>query len=244
MEEHLEDVIDYHLSEIYTLRKLLNDCLEEGNYLGAHQYKKALYVKTKEYYQLLELKYHNFKDIRVIESKINSVKRLLRSEVYEERREKLEDQLLQLEEEWMELEEASIKFNKRRRVNRNVLDEALEEAKTGKVEKIRFILNKTENLYLDVIFHSPFEVDLAFTPFLEIKSAQLLGEKRPKQLRYHGFEEQEGRLKVTLRGEEAILLGEVKEMLVKLVFETFESYVDLVQTPNFSMLVYPKDSSS
>lgn len=234
MDNQLLLLISVYKNEKALLQQLIDDCLDEMDYLGAHYYMQAMYMLNRKIQTL-----HNIDDPHY-----DKKQWIKRSVEYSEKRVRGEKSDLMRSFYESEIRNGKEQLEKLNRVTpRNVLNNntllfnTIEKLMDKKAKSVKLILKKSDNLLLAFTYSKQsLKVTLPYVKQL-IKN-WVLNDESIIFLKNLGFcqNESEAKLVLTITGHRAFIISELGVILSKIVFEIFyfpefnnESYIQFTE---------------
>ena len=220
MDNQLKLLISLYEEEGVRLQALINECLQESEFLMAHYHSNALFQLNQKLYTLKSIddKYFNQKNFLQLE--IGRWQQELDAEPIEALKEHYRKNLHRLISEIEKLDMES--GYPGTAGNEHDLDEVISKLLQGKIKNLKLILKRSCNLYFDIIYAER-KLNLVLKQIkLHIKNG-VLNEQQVKSFTQLGFVSSANNTKLILQfnGEKSKMHAECKLVLSKLVFEVF-----------------------
>ena len=231
MDSQLKLLISLYEEERVRLQRLIEECIEETEYLMAHYHSEALFQLNGRLQTLhnLDDKLYDEKERR--HRTIIALQKEMRSESSDYLKEHFEKMLLRERQALERLNEPPIQATFPD--NETLLDETLKKLADRKIKNLKVILKKTDNLLL-AFSNSKKALKVTLPYVKQLTNKWILHEGHINHFRNLGFEfaENESKLILTLTGDKEVILKRMKIILSKIVFEIFyfkkfdnESYI-------------------
>lgn len=235
MDNKLQQLISLYEEEKLQLQKIIDNYLEETEYLMVHYHTKALNQINRKLQTLNNLDDKLFDEKYFRQNMIERLEKRVEEEPSDYMKEFFIKQIRQTKQEIENLN--LIPQKETLAENKNLLDHTLEKLMDNRIKKFKLILKKSNNLLL--IFDYSDRVLKVNLPHVRkhIKN-YILHDKKIKSFENLGFQmnKKETKLKLILSGEKRIILEQFKLILSKIIFEIFyfkefdkESYIEITE---------------
>ena len=233
MDNQLTILISVYEEEKARLQKLIDECVQESEYLYAHYHSQALDKITTTLHTLknFEDRFYKEKDFRL--ERIAIWKQALSLAISDDMKEYYE-MIIQMEEE--DLEKLN-QISKQQAANPNssIFDDALVKLVEKKIKNLKLILKKTDNFFLGFTYSTK-KLKVSLPYVRQHKKKRLLDDESITSFQNLGFDLSQNKLTLILSGNKEDILHQLKVILSKIVFEIFhfkkfdkESYIQFTE---------------
>jgi hypothetical protein len=233
VDNQLKLLISLCEEEKVRLKKLIDDCLAETEYLMAHHHSQALYQLNGKLQTLKNIDDKLFDEKHSKQRRIDWIKNLMETEISDHMREYFVKDLQRTMEELEILNQIPLKAKVPD--NESLLDETLNRLVYKKIKNVKLFLKKADNFFFE--FRYSRETLKVILPYVKQHIKKwILHDDKITSLKNLGFEftVNETKLTLTLTGGKEDILRNLKLILAKIIFEIFyfrefdnESYIQI-----------------
>jgi hypothetical protein len=233
LEDKLNTLIAYYEEEKSRLLKSIKDCLREDEYQLAHFHQRALYQLNGRLQTLRNIDDIFYDEKSYKQKWINVLEKRLEAANSSDWKEYLAKNLLKHKEALEKLNQSSRQETSSH--NENIFENTILDLIEKKIKSFRLVLKKTDNLLLEFSYSR--KTLKVILPHLKVLiNKWTLHEDNLKTFINLGFVliNNQAKLVLELTGDKEIIIGNLKTILSKIVFEIFyfkefqnESYIQI-----------------
>ena len=220
VDNQLKFLISLYEEEKVRLKKLIEECLVETEYLMAHYHSEALYQLNGRLQTLKNIDDKLFDEKNFRQRRIDGPQKQIETESSDYMKDYYVKNLQHAKEEVEKInqipKQATIPDN------RILLDETLKKLVEKKIKNLKLILKKADNLFLGFSYSK--KVLKVTLPYVKQHTKKwILNDDNINSFKNLGFDlaENETKLTLTLTGDKEDILTKLKVILSKIVFEIF-----------------------
>lgn len=219
MENQPKLLISVYKSEKKLLQKLINECLKEMDYLGAHYHMEALTMLNRKIQILNNIDDPNYHIKKWIEHSINTSLKRMKHEKHDAMKALYEHEILDGKQQ---LEKLNYTSPRNRQADATLLFDVLEKLMNKKAKNVKLYLKKSDNLYLSFTY-SKQTLNVTLPQVQKLTKAWILHNENIINFKNLGFnfDDNETKLILPLTGSSNHILGSLKTILSKIIFEVF-----------------------
>lgn len=216
MNEEINEVISYFEEEKIRLKELMDECLSDSDFEGAHQFQRGIIIVNHQLDILKKLSDANYSKKKELENSIDFYNKILTrepkiSEYYTNKINQVSETLKSLNNISNEAFYDGQEF-----------DDAIFDLIEQRIKGFIFRLKKSANLYLDFSIKNNY-LRIKLTPFLALKDSSHISKHEKKKLNVIGFSKNRSkkylRFKYSLNQfKDAI---EIKTIESRVIYEVF-----------------------
>ena len=220
MDNHLKTLISLYQEEKCKLEKLINECLTEDEYLHAHYYFIAMSQINGRLQTLQNIEDSNFDEkeselrtISFLEKQMEETDSILMKEYYSKALLRAKETLEKLNQLPLKTTNANATF---------LFDDVLIRLLDKEIKNVKLILKKSDNLLFAFTYsNKTLKVTLPYVK--QLMKRWILHYDRIEAFRNLGFimTENENKLVLTIAGSKQEIIGKVKLIFSKIVFDIF-----------------------